>query len=357
MISFTRACSMVWLLAVSALSSMMLTGCFMQNPPVHLGEKISGVSLVAGREVSPEEELLHLDSVNAGWVAIIPFAFAPGHSPELHFNHSRQWGGETAKGVGDQIIAAHNKSLKVMVKPHVWVRGDGWPGDFVLDNEEDWATWEENYLSYIMTYLKVADSLNAEIFCIGTEFNQAIIHRPEFWVKLASTCRKNFKGKLTYAANWDNFMEVSCWKELDYIGIDAYFPISQEKTPTVKELKRNWVDPKKQLERLSQQFDRPILFTEYGYRSSDFAAAKHWELNEKELPLNLEAQANTYEALFQSFWDETWFAGGFLWKWYPNHQKAGGEQNNDYTPQNKPAEKVIRKWYGRPAHSLQASGR
>jgi hypothetical protein len=339
---------------ISAFIATTLSGCYMQNAPIHLGQKISGVSLVAGREVSTEKELEHLDSVGAKWVAIIPFAFAPGHSPELHFNHSRQWGGETASGVGQQIVAAHSKGLKVMVKPHVWVRGDGWAGDFVLQTEAEWATWEKNYLSYIMTYLKVADSLNAEIFCIGTEFNQAIIHRPDFWVKLATTCRANFKGKLTYAANWDNYMEVSCWEQVDYIGIDAYFPISDEKTPSVKQLKKNWVEPKKSLEKLSQKFNRPILFTEYGYRSADYAAAKHWELNEKEQPLNLQAQSNTYEALFQSFWDEPWFSGGFLWKWYPDHPKAGGMENNDYTPQNKPAEVVIKKWYGREANIPQA---
>jgi hypothetical protein len=28
------------------------------------------------------------------------------------------------------------------------------------------------------------------------------------------------------------------------------------------------------------------------------------------------AQANGYEALFQSFSKQNWFAGGFAWKWY-----------------------------------------
>lgn len=327
-----------------------LTSCYMQNAPLHpgyhIGEKINGVSLVASREITPTEELNHLDTIRAGWVAIIPFAFAQGHTPELHFNHARQWDGETTHGVAQQIVAAHNKGLKVMVKPHVWVRGDGWPGDFVLHTEDDWLLWEKNYTSYILAYLKVADSLNAELFSIGTEYNQAIIHRPEFWKTLAATCRQNFKGKLTYAANWDNYAEVSCWEQLDFIGIDAYFPVSDERTPTLSTLRKNWAGPKRELERFSMKYDRPILFTEYGYRSSDFTAAKPWELNEQEQALNLQAQENTYEALFQSFWDEKWFAGGFLWKWFPNHAKAGGVANNDYTPQNKPVERIIRKWYG-----------
>jgi hypothetical protein len=41
-----------------------------------------------------------------------------------------------------------------------------------------------------------------------------------------------------------------------------------------------------------------------------------------------------------------WCAGGFVWKWYAHHEASGGPNNNDYTPQNKPAQKVIELWYG-----------
>ena len=40
-----------------------------------------------------------------------------------------------------------------------------------------------------------------------------------------------------------------------------------------------------------------------------------------------------------------WFAGGFLWKWHVNDLKAGGLTNNNYTPQNKPVESIIKNWY------------
>ncbi len=326
--------------------------CYMHSAPFLPGEKITGVSLVAGRETTRRAELDHLDTLNTGWVAIIPYAFANGHVPELHFNHSRQWYGESVKGVAEQVTVAHNKGLQVMLKPHVWVKGDGWPGQFTLQTEEDWQLWEANYTAYVMSYLKVADSLNVSMFCIGTEFNQAIKRRPGFWRKLAALCRQNYSGKLTYAANWDNYMDVPCWDELDYIGVDAYFPVNEERTPAVNRIKKGWQVPKESLKKLAEKHKKRILFTEYGYRSSDFATGKHWELGGKEMPVNLEAQANAYEALYQVFWDEPWFAGGFLWKWFPDHAVAGGENNNDYTPQNKPAEQIIRKWYGRSNSAL-----
>lgn len=321
--------------------------CYMHTAPFLPDEKITGVSLVAGREVTQQAELSHLDTLRTGWVAIIPYAFANGHVPELRFNHNRQWYGESVKGVAEQIAITHSNGLQVMLKPHVWVKGDGWPGQFKLETEEDWKQWEANYTAYIMAYLHVADSLKVSMFCIGTEFNEAIKHRPDFWKDLASLCRQNYSGKLTYAANWDSYTGVTFWDELDYIGIDAYFPISDEKSPSVTRLKKNWQEPRQSLKKLAEKYQKPILFTEYGYRSADFAAGKHWEMGGKEMPVNLEAQANAYEALYQVFWDEPWFAGGFLWKWFPAHIKVGGKDDNDYTPQNKPAEQFIRKWYGR----------
>jgi len=41
------------------------------------------------------------------------------------------------------------------------------------------------------------------------------------------------------------------------------------------------------------------------------------------------------------FWGEKWFAGGYVWKWFPNHGTAGGVNDNRFTPQNKPSLKII----------------
>ncbi|RLD64698.1 MAG: glycoside hydrolase, partial [Bacteroidetes bacterium] len=50
-------------------------------------------------------------------------------------------------------------------------------------------------------------------------------------------------------------------------------------------------------------------------------------------------------ALFEEFWKEDWFAGGFLWKWFVNYNEVGGVENNMFTPQNKPVENIIREYY------------
>jgi hypothetical protein len=132
---------------------------------------------------------------------------------------------------------------------------------------------------------------------------------------------------------------------LDYIGLDAYFPLSEARDPDVEELRAGWQRWKTAIQTLSDSIARPVLFTEYGYRSMDYTAEKPWLVDSENQRVNLEAQANALTALFQEFWSEPWFAGGFVWKWFIHHPMSGGPDNNRFTPQNKPAEGVIRQFY------------
>lgn len=63
--------------------------------------------------------------------------------------------------------------------------------------------------------------------------------------------------------------------------------------------------------------------------------------------VNLEAQINMMQVLFETFWDEDWFAGGFVWKWFHNYEQSGGENDSRFTPQNKPVEVIIKAQYAK----------
>jgi len=115
----------------------------------------------------------------------------------------------------------------------------------------------------------------------------------------------------------------------------------------VATLLKNWKPVKETLKAFSDKQQKPIVFTEYGYMSCDFTAWRNWE-NEADrsaVGLNLEAQSIAFDALYQTLWNEPWFGGGFIWKWYHDYEQSGGENSKDYTPQRKPAEMVIKKWY------------
>jgi hypothetical protein len=309
---------------------------------------MNGVSFVAPANRIMGDVFQDVIEINASWVAIMPYAFANGNVPEIQFDQERQWWGERTSGVIETIHLAKQKNLRILLKPHVWVRGQGWTGEFMLQNEVDWKTWEVNYEKYILHFASLADSLNIEAFCVGLEYKNAVRQRPEFWRKLLLETRKIYKGKITYAANWDNYQNIPFWDDVDFIGINAYFPLSMEDTPEVSALNAAWKEKKSGLADFSRKYKKPIVFTEYGYRSMDRAAGNQWELEHHRKSNgapNMDVQSNAYTALFESVWSEPWFGGGFLWKWYPELADDMSFTSSDYTPQNKPAENVIRNWY------------
>lgn len=319
---------------------------------IKVEEKINGVNFVASRSTIGVEALEPIKKINAGWMAISPYAFSRVGSPELRYDLPRQWWGERKEGVAATVNHARELGLKIMMKPHVWVREQGWAGDFELGSEADWKKWEGNYRDYILSFARLTDSLNVEIFCIGTELRKATQQRPDFWHALIDDVREIYRGRLTYAANWDNYSNISFWGDLDYIGIDAYFPLSDRQSPTVVHLNEKWEPVKEELQNFAERYDKPVLFTEFGYRSVNFTADGHWKYKRNERDLNMVAQVNAYQALFETFWDEPWFAGGFLWKWFASHSDHGGPADHRFTPQNKPAEETIRKWFGRDLSEL-----
>lgn len=322
---------------------------------VFQGEKIKGVCLVAPRKPIDNEVFTPIKSINSEWIAVMPYGFVRLDSLGFHYSKKSakgkwQWWGETVEGTQETIEQAHKAGLKVMIKPHVWVQakrhewGNNYTGDLDLKSEADWLKLEKDYREYLLDFAKVADSTNAEIYCIATEFKTFVKKRPQFWFDVIKEIKQIYKGKLTYAENWDCFEAVSFWNEMDYIGIDGYFPLAEEQNPSLATLKKGWKEHIHKIEKTARKYQKPILFTEFGYQSTDFSTQKPWESYSKH-PDNLEIQANALQAVFEEVFTKKWFAGGFVWKWFP--ELIDNEHARDkYSPQFKPAEKVIEKYFG-----------
>ncbi|MEL6812019.1 MAG: glycoside hydrolase TIM-barrel-like domain-containing protein [Bacteroidota bacterium] len=322
----------------------MATGCPQKKSDKTT--KLNGVSFVASPKPATQGHVDAVLQLNANYAAIMPFGFIRNlETPEIVFDTERQWFGETKKGAKQYIELLHGSEIKVMLKPQIWI----WRGEFTgylkMKTEEDWKTLEASYRKFILNYAGLAKEMDVAVFCIGTELEQFIVHRPEYWKQLISEIKQIYTGKLTYAANWDEYKRVPFWKELDYIGVDAYFPVSESQTPGIEEAQLGWQRWKEEMKSVSNTAQRPILFTEYGYRSVDFAGKEPWKSDINMTEVNLEAQSNLTQALFTELYKEDWFAGGFIWKWFINHEKSGGSDNNQFTPQNKPVEALIREHF------------
>ena len=328
---------------VLLLFSIGLMSCAGQKPPT---EKIDGISFVAARDSINTDHVQPVVDLGANYAAIMPFGFIRDLSnPEIRFNTERQWFGEQREGVRQYIETLKKRDIKIMMKPQIWIWHGEFTGHLQMDSEEDWQKLEKSYTDFIMLYAELAEETDTELLCIGTELENFIKERPSYWSDLIAEIKKVYTGKLTYAANWDEYKRTPFWHQLDYIGIDAYFPVSEASTPSVEDCIEGWQVHKKEMQSRALKMDKPIVFTEFGYRNVDFTAKEPWKADRDMTSNNFEAQSNATKALFEVFWEEEWFAGGFIWKWFHNHDEVGGMDSNQFTPQNKPVEEIIRAYY------------
>lgn len=330
-----------------ALLSIFITYFMHVKPQGKHDKVIRGITFVAPPRAFDNDPMVPIKNINADWIALVPFASSGNGNPEVRFNSSRQWWGERPEGIIESTRAAHRRGLQVMIKPQVYVPGS-WVGDVDYENETDWRIWEDSYRRYIMTYVNIAIKEGVEMLCIGTEYKIAVHKREAFWRQLIRDIRKNYSGQLIYSSNWDGYKNVPFWDELDFIGISAYFPLLKDKTPSVNKLRRRWRPIVSKLKKYSKKQGKQIVFTEYGYLTVDGCAYKSWELEKQvnHLSINQHAQANAYDALLTTFWNQDFWAGGFIWKWFPNGMGHEGYPEKDYTPQGKVAEAIIKQWYG-----------
>jgi hypothetical protein len=308
--------------------------------------KINGVSYVASRDSISNNHVTSLTNIYANHASVMPFGFIRELShPLIQYNSNRQWFGETIQGTKQYIEVLKQEGIMIMMKPQIWVWRGEFTGEIKMNNESDWKLLEDSYTQFILDYAKIAEETKVEIFCIGTELENFIEERPDYWNRLIQEIRAVYKGKLTYAANWNEYPKTPFWNEMDYIGIDAYFPISDLKTPSMEDCMLGLEPWKEQMREFHMKFKKSILFTEFGYRSVDYTGKQPWRSDRDMNTVNLEAQTNATQAFFKTFWDEDWIAGGYIWKWFINHEKSGGLNNFMFTPQNKPAEAVIQEVY------------
>lgn len=264
------------------------------------------------------------------------------------------------------IKEARTQGLQVILKPHVDPVVLEWRA---LINPVDTEAWFNSYRDFILYYAKMAESEGVEMLVIGTELRSMTL--PRFrgqWETIISDIRSVYQGKLTYGANasnpaqevWKDFWDgtslpdeyatCSFFDLLDYIGIDCFFPLTGKENPSQEEILSAWQSNVNGyplyglIKSVSLKYQKPVIMTEIGYPDGNGANINPWEMPTRQYIPNYTEQANCYEAAF-TFWNahSEWMQGMLLWAWTA---KPGGAYNFQHSPQNKPAEKVITKWYG-----------
>ena len=249
---------------------------------------------------------------------------------------------ETASdaSVRDIVRRAHAAGLKVMVKPHIDLPGDA---DRAGIRPRDRAAWFAAYRRFITHYADLATATGVEQLAVGTEL-AGVSGDTAGWRSVIRAVRGHYRGPLTYAANYDEYRRIRFWRDLDVIGIDAYWPLSDGPTTDPARLRRAWTPIARDLAAYSARQGRRILFTEAGYVSQRGATTAPYSWTVSRRPDGAE-QAAAYRALLDSFEGRAWWAGVCWWMW--DDWPGSGETPAAlaYTPHGKPAQQVLReKW-------------
>jgi len=300
------------------------------------------------------------------WIALVVFEYqSTSTSSDIGANTTGRnplTGGvwsttSTEADVREGIRQARLQQMHVMLKPHLDLYSGEWRAMVRPDTQ---GNWFRSYTAMILRYARLASELNVELLCIGTEF--VVATQPAYtqsWLALADSVRRYYGGRLTYAANWNGasaagitqpeFEQVEFWDRLDYIGIDAYYPLTNsigDPVPRLETAKSRMQTPMQEIGAVASRWRKPVVVTEVGIQSVRGALASPWDFSLGKaagaVPDN-SVQELYYRAIVETIGDQSWCAGIFWWNWdsVPSSYEA-----TDYTPRRKPAARILQEWYG-----------
>ncbi len=294
---------------------------------------------------SARHALSKLSSLHVNSIALVPYTGTRNRSKPSPFRVSQGAGGENDAAVIASFRHAKDLNMQVLMKPQIWFPGS-WPGGVEMSNEADWKLWFQNYHEWIAHYALLSAIHEVDVFCAGVEFAKATLSHPQAWSDMIKNLRQIYPGPVTYAANWGNEAEkLAFGHELDFIGVNCYYPLSDKEEASKAELTAGFARIKRKLEAIHQRHRVPIVLTEVGFRCVE-GAWRNPHAETEGRSFDEQAQKLGYEVVFEGLADADWCHGMFWWKW-PSYLGYAQRNLTSFTPCHRPAMAVIEKWYGR----------
>jgi hypothetical protein len=276
-----------------------------------------------------ETQVKAIAATGATWIALTPTVYVKDRKDSVVAATDAT---PTASSLRAAIRAARAAGLKVIMKPHVDLLNYG---ARVYIDPVDSARWFATYRGYVLDYARLAREEGCSMFVVGTEFS--LLETPshlEQWRALIADVRAAYPGPLTYAANWNSAEIVGFWRDLDYIGIDAYFPVIGGTSGTNRTLLRlSWRPIEAAVGALSEANGKPVIFTEFGLTSQKGANLRPWDYGDFGA-LDDDVQTAYIQTFLDAFSSKPYVAGFLNWAWDKN---PGGAKDKSMTLRGKPA--------------------
>jgi hypothetical protein len=286
------------------------------------------------------DELVRL---GANSISITPF----GRIWSLHSTHialdfeaSYQ---ENRRAVGRMVAQAKARGLRVLLIPHLWVETGGWRGEIDPGSERGWRSYQAEYRRFILAWARDAQTFGADAFSIGVECKSWSGRFGDYWNSLIAEVRRNYRGALTYSANWDEVEGVAFWDRLDWIGVNAFYPLASTPGASDQVYARNADRALDALGAYARAVGKPVVLVEIGYTSRPNAAVQPWLWPDsmQAVPVDEREQARALDALAGAAARRADILGLFVWRYYANLDDVSQEAAWGFSPHGKQAEVVL----------------
>ncbi len=287
------------------------------------------------RPVEYDNTLNELLLAGINTVFIITFYYADDETSDSIF--------ATNETVPDSILCkiieqTRAKGIEPVIKPHIDLLNKM---PRYLIKPKNMSTWLGFYKDILLRYIEISNTYNLNKIVIGTEIDN-VADSKDFHSLIRNTLRHNYNGEFLYASSFDHFLSSSIWSVVDAIGVNAYFNLCQRDDCLQVELVESWNYWLNIIDRISIAKSKPVFITEIGYYSREGCAINPGDWS-REGEINFHEQEQAYEALLCQAYKFSNIKGIFWWQWELNN--TWGNDSSDYTPNNKPAEQILTKYW------------
>lgn len=296
-----------------------------------------------------------LAAMGVNWISITPFGrIWDLRSTEIRMDFEAPYE-ENRAAVRKMIAQAHARGIKVLVVPHLWVEKGGWRGQIDPGSDAGWAAYRASYRRFLLAWARDAADAGADALSIGVECKSWSGRFARFWFDLIDEVRALYPGLLTYSANWDEAADVIFWDRLDFVGINAFYPLASKHGADFEAYVAGASKVRERVADFASLVDKPIVFVEVGYTTRPDAAVEPWLWPDHmtDVVVDEDEQARALAAVFSGVLGEPWFGGFFVWRYYANLDDVSQEAIWGFSPHGKQAEPLLRevfrhRWGGDP---------
>jgi hypothetical protein len=294
-----------------------------------------------------DASLKKLAATGANWISVIVNGSQESYaSTKITRDQYRTASDEALRHLVDD---AHSLGIRVILDPALFnlshEPGRSWIEiGTTFTTEAQWQEWFASYREFINRYATFAQEAGVDLLFVGSELPNTT-HREEDWRRVVKEVRERYQGPIAYdSVFWGSpvpeYQRIKWWDAVDYITVDCWYSLTNKNDPTVAELKEGlsrtgYLDC---LDRISSKFNKPIIISEIGYYALD-GTNKQPSNYRISTTVDLQEQADCYQAAFEVLWGKPWLKGMFWYQYYvctPEWLES---------PQNRPAEEVIAKYY------------